>query len=89
MAWIYPVFYVNLLELWHKLPLEKNFCLGLIKYPEVIGEWYEVEAILCYKSIKNETLYKVKWLELLIKDFTWELVDYFNNCKHLLEEYWD
>ena len=54
MAYIYPVFYINLLEPWHKLLLEKNFCLGLIKHPKVVGERYKVEAILRYKSVKNK-----------------------------------
>jgi len=54
MARIYLVFYVNLLELWYRPPPEKNFQLGLIKHPKVIGKWYEVEAILRYKSVKNE-----------------------------------
>ncbi len=89
MAWIYPVFHINLLELWHKPPLEKNFCLGLIEHPEVVGEQYKVEAILCHKSIKNETLYKVKWLKWLAEDSMWEPVNHLNNCEHLLEEYWD
>ena len=47
------MFYVNLLELWHKPPLEKNFYLGLIEHPKVVGEWYKVEIILHYKSVKN------------------------------------
>jgi len=54
MAYIYLIFYINLLELWYKLPPEKNFCLGLIKYPKVVGERYKVKAILRYKSIKNK-----------------------------------
>ena len=62
MAQIYLVFYINLLELWYKPPPEKNFYLGLIKHPKIVGEWYKIEAILYHKSIKNETLYEVKWL---------------------------
>jgi len=54
MACVYLVFYVNLLELWYRLLLEKNFRLGPIEHPEVVGERYEVEAILYYKSIKNK-----------------------------------
>jgi len=54
MAYMYLVFYINLLELWHRLLLENNFRLGLIKHPKVVGERYEVEAILRYKSIKNK-----------------------------------
>ena len=60
MAYIYLVFYVNLLELWYRPPPEKNFCLGLIKYPKVVGKRYKVKAILCYKPIKNKVYYKVK-----------------------------
>ena len=89
MAWIYPVFHVNLLELWHKLPLEKNFYLGLIEHLKVAGKRYKVEAILYYKSIKNETLYEVKWLKWPTEDSMWEPVDYLNNCEYLLEKYWD
>ena len=54
MACIYLVFYINLLELWHKLPLKKNFCLGLIEHLKVVGERYKIKAILRYKSIKNK-----------------------------------
>ena len=54
MAHINLVFYVNLLEPWHRLPLEKNFYLGPIEHPKVVGERYEVEAILRYKSVKNK-----------------------------------
>ena len=54
MARVYLVFYVNLLELWHRLPPEKNFRLGLIEHPKVVGKRYEVKAILRYKSIKNK-----------------------------------
>ena len=62
MACIHPIFHVNLLKLWHKPLLEKNFCLGLIEYPKVVGKWYKVEAILRHKSVKNEFYYKIKWL---------------------------
>jgi len=48
------VFYINLLELQYRLLLEKNFCLGLIKHPKVVGEQYKVKAILRYKFIKNK-----------------------------------
>jgi len=54
MAYIYLVFYINLLELWYRLPPKKNFRLGLIKHPKVVGERYKVKAILRYKSIKNK-----------------------------------
>jgi len=54
MAYAYLVFYVNLLELWHRPLPEKNFRLGPIEYPKVVGERYKVEAILCYKSVKNK-----------------------------------
>jgi len=54
MAHMYLVFYVNLLKPWYRLPLEKNFRLGLIKHPKVVGERYEVKAILRYKSVKNK-----------------------------------
>jgi len=54
MAYIYLVFHVNLLELWHKPPLEKNFRLGPIKHPKVVGERYKVKAILRHKSVKNK-----------------------------------
>ena len=54
MARVYLVFYINLLELWYRLPPEKNFRLGPIEHPKVAGERYKVEAILCYKSIKNK-----------------------------------
>jgi len=54
MACVHPVFYVNLLELWYRPPPEKNFRLGPIEHPEVVGERYEVEAILRYKSVKNK-----------------------------------
>jgi len=54
MACVYLVFHVNLLEPWHRLLLEKNFCLGPIEHPKVVGERYEVEAILRYKSVKNK-----------------------------------
>ena len=54
MAYIYLVFYINLLELWYRLLPEKNFYLGPIKHPKVVGEWYKVKAILRYKSIKNK-----------------------------------
>ena len=60
MVRIYLVFYVNLLELLYRLPPEKNFQLGLIKHPKVVGEWYKVKAILRYKPIKNKVYYKVK-----------------------------
>ena len=63
MAWIHPVFYINLLKPWYKQPLEKNFYLSPIKYPKVIGEWYKIKAILRHKSIKNKFYYKVKWLK--------------------------
>ena len=45
---------MDLLELWYGLPPEKNFQLGLIKHPKVVGERYKVKAILSYKSIKNK-----------------------------------
>jgi len=51
---MYLVFYINLLEPWYRPLLKKNFYLGLIKHPKVVGEWYEVKAILCYKSVKNK-----------------------------------
>jgi len=54
MTYVHLVFYVNLLELWHRPPPEKNFRLGLIKHPKVVGERYEVKAILRHKSIKNK-----------------------------------
>jgi hypothetical protein len=54
MAYIYLVFYINLLELWHKLLLEKNFCLGPIEHPKVVGKWYKVKTILYYKSVKSK-----------------------------------
>ena len=54
MAYMYLVFYVNLLEPWHRLLLEKNFRLGLIEHPKVVGKQYKVEAILHHKSVKNE-----------------------------------
>ena len=54
MACIYLVFYINLLELWYKPLLKKNFYLGPIEHPKVVGKWYKVEAILHYKSIKNK-----------------------------------
>ena len=54
MAYVHLVFYINLLELWYRLPPEKNFYLGPIKHPKVVGEQYKVEAILRYKSIKNK-----------------------------------
>jgi len=54
MAHMHLVFYVNLLKLWHRLPLEKNFRLGPIKHPKVVGEQYKVKAILYHKSIKNK-----------------------------------
>ena len=68
MACIYLVFYINLLELQHKLPLEKNFYLGPIKYPKVVGERYKVKAILRYKFVKNKLQYKIKWLEQPTED---------------------
>ncbi len=87
MAWIYLIFHVNLLEPWHKLPLEKNFYLGPIEYLEVVGERYKVKVILCHKSVKNEFHYTIKWLGWLAEDFIWEPINYFNNCEHLLKEY--
>jgi len=54
MAYIYLVFYINLLELWHRLLLEKNFYLGPIEHPKVVGKRYKVKAILRYKSIKSK-----------------------------------
>jgi len=54
MAYIHLVFYINLLELWYRLPLEKNFHLGPIEHPKVVGERYKVKAILYYKSVKNK-----------------------------------
>jgi len=54
MAYIYLIFYINLLELWHRLIPEKNFRLGLVKHPKVVGKQYEVKAILYYKSVKNK-----------------------------------
>jgi len=54
MAYMHLVFYINLLELWHRLLLEKNFRLGPIKHLKVVGERYKVEAILYYKSVKNK-----------------------------------
>jgi len=54
MARMHLVFYVNLLELWYRLLPEKNFRLGLIEYPKVVGERYKVEAILRYKSVENK-----------------------------------
>jgi len=54
MAYIYLVFYINLLEPWYRLLLEKNFRPGPIKHPKVVGEWYKVEVILHYKSVKNK-----------------------------------
>ena len=83
------MFYINLLEPWYKPLLEKNFCLGPIKHPEMVGERYEVEAILRHKSVKNKLQYEVKWLGWPAEDSTWEPADYLDNCEHLLEEYWD
>jgi len=68
MAWIHPVFHINLLEPWHKPPPEKNFYLGPIEHLKVVGKWYKVEAILRHKSVKNEIQYKVKWLKWLAED---------------------
>ena len=68
MARIHLVFYMSLLEPWHKPPPEKNFRLGPIEHPKVVGERYKVKAILYHKSIKNETLYKVKWLKWPAED---------------------
>jgi len=62
------MFYINLLEPWHKPPPKKNFRLGLIKHPKVVGERYEVKAILYYKSVKNKLQFKVKWLGWPAKD---------------------
>ncbi len=64
------MFHINLLEPWHKPPPEKNFHPGPVKYPEVAGEWYKVEAILRHKSVKNQTYYEVKWLKWLAEDST-------------------
>ena len=89
MARIHPVFHVNLLEPWHKPPPEKNFRPGPIEHPEVVGERYEVEAILRHKSVKNELHYEVKWLGWPAEDSTWEPADYLDNCEYLLKEYWD
>ena len=89
MARIYLVFYVNLLELQYRLPPEKNFRLGLIKYPKIVGERYKVKAILYYKPIKNKVYYKVKQLGWPAKDSIQELEDYLNNCEDILKEYWD
>ena len=89
MAYIYLVFYVNLLELQYRLLLEKNFRLGLIKYPKVVGEQYKVKAILRYKPIKNKVYYKVKQLGQPAKDSIQELEDYLNYCEDILKEYWD
>ena len=83
------VFYINLLELQYRLPLEKNFQLGLIKYPKVVGELYEVKAILYYTSIKNKLQYKVKWLGQPAKDSIQELEDHLNYYKDILKEYQD
>ena len=87
MAWIHPVFYISLLEPWYKPLLEKNFRLGPIKHPKVVGERYKIKAILCHKSIKNKLYYKVKWLRWPAKDSTWEPADYLNNYEQLLKEY--
>jgi len=54
MARVYLVFHVNLLELWYRPLPEKNFRLGPIKHPKVVGERYKVKAILRYKSVKNK-----------------------------------
>ena len=89
MAYIYSVFYINLLEPWYKPLLEKNFRLSPIKHPKVVGERYKVKAILRHKSVKNKLQYKIKWLKWPAEDSIWEPADYFNNCKHLLKEYWD
>ena len=89
MACIYLVFYINLLKLQYKLPLKKNFYLGPIKHPRVVGEWYKVKAILYYKSVKNKLQYKIKQLGQPAKDFIQELADYLNNYKYLFKEYWD
>ena len=89
MAYIYLVFYVNLLELQYRLPLEKNFRLGLIEYPKVVGEWYKVKAILYYKPIKNKVYYKVKWLGWPAKNSIQELEDYLNYYEDILKEYQD
>ena len=86
MAYIYPVFHINLLELQYKPLLEKNFYLGPIKHPKVMGEWYKVKAILYYKSVKNKLQYKVKWLGQPAKDSIQEPADYLNNCKYLLKK---
>jgi len=81
------VFHVNLLELWYRLPPEKNFQLGLIKHPKVVGERYKVKAILCYKSVKNKLQYKVKWLGWPVKEFIWEPEDHLKYCEDILKEY--
>jgi hypothetical protein len=60
MAYIYLVFYINLIKLWHKLLLKKNFYLGVIKHPKVVSKQYKVKTILYYKSVKNKLKYKVK-----------------------------
>ena len=54
MACMHLIFYINLLKLWYKPSLKKNFCLGPIEYPKIVGEWYKVKVILYYKSIKNK-----------------------------------
>src|SRR6266702_564104 len=68
---------------------QKNFRPGPIEHPEVVGERYEVEAILRHKSVKNELHYEVKWLGWPAEDSTWEPADYLDNCEYLLKEYWD
>jgi len=87
MAYMHLVFHVNLLEPWHRLPLEKNFRLGLIKHPEVVGKRYEVKAILYYKSVKNKLQYEVKWLGWPAEDSIWEPEDYLKYCEDILKEY--
>ena len=61
MAYIYLVFYINLLEPWHKLLLKKNFCLGLIEHPKVVGKWYKVKTILCYKAVEIGLCTCTRW----------------------------
>jgi len=87
MACMYLVFYVNLLELWHRLLPEKNFHLGPIEHPKVVGERYKVKVILCYKSVKNKLQYKVKWLGWPAKDSIWEPEDHLDYYKDILKEY--
>lgn len=89
MAKIHPVFHISLLEPWRAPPESKGFRPGPVDVPDHDGAGhYEVERILCHKTVAGKQLFRVKWLGWPEEDSTWEEASNLTNCDKVLYKYW-